>query len=202
MVQTPAAVGLILCIVGATSADDPSQIYNETTLKIGVILFALVFAILCIMCAVAAIAARKTRRGERQLILAVAFALPFLLVRVLYSLIAIFSHSADFQLGNQSTAAVTISLFMEVLEECAVVLIYIFTGLRLPPVPIPDASNGERLAHRFGRGDFGGGKLGLLSLGAAVIDGITKKSESNADYSRVDRTLLRQHQTSPGTELR
>jgi hypothetical protein len=138
LIQTPAAIGLILCIVGATSASTPAEIYNEDTLKIGVVLFAVVYALLCLLCATASIAARKTKRGEGQLIVAVAFALPYLLVRVVYSLIATFGHNVDFQIGNASTAAVTISLFMEVLEECVVVLIYIATGLKLAAVPIAD----------------------------------------------------------------
>lgn len=175
-------VGLILCIIGATSVNNPAEIYDENTLEIGVILFAVVFVLICLMCAIASIAARRTKRGEGQLIIAVTFVLPFLLVRVVYALVAIFGHNVDFQLGNESTAAVTISLFMEVLEECAVVLIYIVTGLKLPEAPIPDASNGERVSYRLGRGDFGGGKLGLLSLGAAVMDGVTKRSESSGDY--------------------
>lgn len=184
LVQTPAAVGLILCIVGATSANNPAEIYDEDTVKIGIVLFAVVYALLCLLCAIASIAARKTKRGERQLIIAVAFALPFLLVRIIYVLIAAFGHNVDFQIGNGSTAAVTILLFMEVLEECVVVLIYIGTGLNLPAVPIADAGKGERLAYRLGRGDFGGGKLGILSLGAAVMDGATKKSGNNNDRQR------------------
>ena len=200
LIQTPAAIGLILCIVGATSANDPAEIYNEDTVKIGVILFAVVYVLLCLLCAAASIAARKTKRGEGKLITAVAFALPFLLVRVVYSLITTFGHSVDFQIGNGSTAAVTISLFMEVLEECAVVLIYIATGLKLPAVPIADATNGERLGYRLGRGDFGGGKLGLLSLGAAVLDGVTKKSGNNNDKQarrNDEETMLRGNRRSP-----
>ena len=141
----------------------------------------MVFVLLCFLCAVASVGARRTGRGEGGLIIAVAFAMPFLLVRIIYSLIAVFGHDADFKPGAGSTAAVTISLFMEVLEECAVVLIYIGVGLRLPAVPMEDAGKGEKLAYRFGRGDFSGGKLGLFSLGAAVVAGGRKKSKMNAD---------------------
>lgn len=168
-------MGLILCIVGATSADNATEIDDQVTVKIGVVLFAVTFAGVSLLCAIAAILARKTKRGERQLIRAVAFALPFLLVRMVYSLVAMFGHSVDFSIGNGSTAAVTISLFMEVLEECAVVFIYVATGLRLPKVPVADDENGMNLAYRSGRGDFGSGKFGLFSIGAAVLDRATKK---------------------------
>lgn len=172
IVQTPAAVGLILCIVGATSANTPAQIYNEDTVKAGVILFTVVFILLCILTGGAALGCRSTGKGEKPLMLAVAFALPFILVRIIYVLIATFGHNADFLIGNESASAVTIDLFMETLEECAVVVIYLATGLKLQSVPTgEDDTLGGKLMYRFGRGDFGGGKLGLLSLGAAVIGG-------------------------------
>ncbi|KAK4935516.1 hypothetical protein LTR10_023427 [Elasticomyces elasticus] len=183
LVQTPAAVGLILCIVGATSANSPTVIDDQVTVKIGVVLFTAVFAILCLLCLIASVLERKTKRreGEAQcIIVAVAMALPFLLVRLIYALVATFSHNINFAPGNGSTAAVTISLFMEVMEECMVVLIYIATGLKLSAVPTPDAGRGETLAYRFGRGDFNGGKLGLLSLGAALVGG-AKKSKKQAN---------------------
>ncbi|KAK5046465.1 hypothetical protein LTR84_008268 [Exophiala bonariae] len=191
LVQIPAGVGLILCIVGATSANSPAEIDDEGSVKVGVILFTVAYALLCLLCAFASIVARRTKRGERSIIIAVAFALPFLLVRVIYSLIAAFSHNIDFQPGYGSTAAITISLFMEVLEECAVVLLYLAVGLKLPAVPIADAATGEKLAYRFGRGDFTGGKLGLLSLGAAVISGGIKKSKSSRDKHAPQQDVAR-----------
>jgi hypothetical protein len=169
LVQTPAAVALILCIVGATNAPTPTGIGKENTVKIGVILFTVVFLMLCALTLAAAIGARSTKRGEGALILAVAFALPFLMVRVIYALIATFGHSADFIPGNNASGAVTISLFMEVLEECAVVVAYLATGLKLASVPFEDDGKRQTLIYRFGRGDFSGGKLGLLSLGAAAV---------------------------------
>lgn len=175
VIQVPPTVGLILCIVGATSANDATEIDKQDTVKIGVVLFTVSFASICLLCAIASILARKTERGERELIRSVAFALPFLLVRVVYSLVTMFGNSVDFSIDNDSTAAVTISLFMEVLEECAVVFIYVFTGMRLPTVPVKNDKDGINLAYRSGRGDFGTGKLGLFSLGAAVLDRATKK---------------------------
>jgi uncharacterized membrane protein YhaH (DUF805 family) len=180
VVQTPAAVGLILCIVGATSAATPAQIDDESTVKIGVILFLMVFVLLCILTSAAAIGCRRTQQGEFPLVRAVAFALPFILVRIIYTLITTFGHSPDFSLENTSTGAVTINLFMEVLEECAVVTIYLAIGVKLPSVPMGNATQGEKLVYRFGRGDFSGGKLGLFSLGAAIFSGARTPSRPNA----------------------
>ncbi|EXJ63327.1 uncharacterized protein A1O5_11648 [Cladophialophora psammophila CBS 110553] len=46
MIQTPAAIALILCIVGATNANDPAEIDSESTVHVGIILYTLVFAAL------------------------------------------------------------------------------------------------------------------------------------------------------------
>jgi len=134
-----------------------------------------VFILLCILTVAAALGCRSTDKGEKPLVIAVAFALPFILVRIIYSLIETFGHSGDFAIGNTSTGAVTINLFMETLEECAVVVIYLAVGLHLRSVPIEGTTTGEKVMYRFGRGDFGGGKLGLFSLGAAVIGGRDKQ---------------------------
>ncbi|OQU93962.1 hypothetical protein CLAIMM_00395 [Cladophialophora immunda] len=177
LVQIPAAVGLILCIVGATNAKSPSSIDDDTSVKVGVILFTTVFALLCILCLGASVVAQKMERGEgRTLMIAVALALPFILVRLIYALVATFGHNVDFTPGNGSAQAVTISLFMEVLEEMIVVLLYVATGLRLPAVPTHMVGQGDVLAYRFGRGDFNGGKLGLLSLAAAVLFSVDAKA--------------------------
>ncbi|KAK5047977.1 hypothetical protein LTR84_006167 [Exophiala bonariae] len=180
-VQILPTVGLILSIVGATNANTAAEIDKQDTVKIGVVLFTVSFASICLLCGIASLLAKKTKGGEKRLIRAVAFALPFLLVRVIYSLVAMFGNRSDFSLGNGSTAAVTISLFMEVLEECAVVLIYVFTGLKLPTVPVDADEDGVNLACRSERGGFGSGKFGLFSLGAAVLGRATKKHNGYGD---------------------
>lgn len=165
-VQTPAAIALVLCIVGATSANNPAVIDSETTVHIGIILFAVVFVALVLLDGGALLARRMTGRGEDALVFSVAVALPFLAVRVLFSILAAFSHDRQF---NPATGSETVALFMEVQEEMVVVLIYICAGLKLKTVPEGDRSAGENIGYRFGRGDFGGGKLGILSLGVAAV---------------------------------
>ena len=169
IIQTPAAVALILCIVGATSADTPAQIESESTVHIGVILFTVVYVALVVLTLGSMLGRRVTGRGELSLILAVSLALPFLGVRVLYALLEAFSHEKHF---NPATGSTTIALFMDEIQEMIVVLIYLVAAIKTPA--IPPATNGEKrsaggtLAYRAGRGDFGTGKLGLLSLAAAV----------------------------------
>jgi hypothetical protein len=84
---------------------------------------------------------------------------------------------------NPVTGSTTVELFMATIEEMIVVLIYLWVGLRIKSVPeeLESGSGGKKLMHRFGRGDFGGGKLGVLSLGAAVIDAFRPGRERGSD---------------------
>ena len=178
IVHVPATIGLILCIVGATSASSPSEIESESTVHIGVILFTVVLVLLIILAFGACLAKRKTGEGEGLLVLAVICALPFLCVRLLYSLLSVFSHSKTFSLAAESTESETTALFMSILEEMVVVVIYIATGLKLSAVPRGAAdSPGGTLAYRSGRGDFGTGKLGVFSLGTAIFQAFKIKSD-------------------------
>ena len=175
IVHLPATIGLILCIVGATNAKNPSQIESESTVHIGVILFAVVFALLVLLELVAIVVSRETGRGEKLLVAGLAVAMPFIAVRLIYALLAAFSHDHDF---DPVTGSQTVSLFMDTLMECAVVLVYIWVGLKLPAVPKEhDGSTRSRLVYRTGRGDFGTGRLGLLSLGAAILHSVGKQNE-------------------------
>lgn len=133
-VQTLASVGLVLCIVGATSASTPALVTGETTVKIGTLLFLAVYICLCILAGASWCGRRRTKKGETALIVSVLVALPFLLVRITYSLIEVFGHSANFSIGNDSKTAVTINLLMSVVEEWVVVSIYLVVGLKLQSV--------------------------------------------------------------------
>jgi hypothetical protein len=179
IVQTPAAIALILCIVGATSSDSPATIGSESTIRAGLILYVLVFIALVLLAMGGVIGHRMTKRGEGELLAAVALSLPFLLIRLTYSLLSVFSGGRF----NPVTGSTTIELFMATIQEMIVVLIYIWVGLTIQSVPaeLECKDGGKKLMHRFGRGDFGGGKLGVVSLGAALVDALrsSRKQSSN-----------------------
>lgn len=181
-IQIPATIGLILCIVGATSAKTPASIDSETTVHIGIILFAVVYCALLILTFAAFLGHKRTQRGEGALILAVALALPFEAVRILYALLAVFSHDRKFSALNGST---TINLFMAVLPECVVVAIYLLAGLKLDAIPRDQRSETAAgdLRYRLGRGDFGMGKLGILSLGSAAIQAMNGRGEQRREQA-------------------
>ncbi|KAK4550437.1 hypothetical protein LTR36_000015 [Oleoguttula mirabilis] len=203
IVHIPAVIALILCIVGATNATSPADIDSQSTVHIGIILYTVVLAMLTFLTLVAYLAHRRSERGEGPLILAVSAALPFIFVRLLYSLLAAFSKDPAF---NPVTGSTTVSLFMEVLEEMAVVVIYIATGLKLATVAAGAADGaGGTLAYRFGRGDFGTGKLGLLSLGSAAFQAFNRshdeesqeKASSESHHQRRRRSERHHHGSRP-----
>lgn len=160
MIQVPATVALILCIVGATSADNPADIISETTVHVGIILFTAVLAALVLLTGLAAVGRKKTARGEKSLIVAVALALPFLAVRTIYGLLAAFSNDRRFEPGTGST---TISLLMEVLPEMAIVFIYLIVGVKSPALP-REEDHARSAGSKIRRGGFTGAKFGLLSM--------------------------------------
>ena len=181
IVHIPAVIALILCVVGATNASDPTKIESQSTIHIGIILFAVVWGMLVALTFGAWYAKRRSGEGEGLLILAVLCALPFLAVKLVYSILPAFTHSKIFGLNAHSTDAETAALFMSVLVEMFVVLIYITTGLKLRAVPKGAADPpGCELAYRAGRGDFGTGKLGILSLGIAAFGAMKPKHEQQA----------------------
>jgi len=163
---------------------------------IGIILYTIVYAALVALTLGSMLGRRTTGRGELSLILAVSLALPFLAVRVLYALLAAFSHDKQF---NPATGSTTIALFMDTLQEMAVVLIYLVAALKTPAVPPAmdeeKRSAGQTLAYRAGRGDFGFGKLGLLSLATAAaqaFSGNQNESRGNANRSQQNHRGRRQ----------
>ena len=171
--QIITTVAGILCIVGATSAASIASFTSESTVHIGIILYTVSYIILLILAILALALYLKRRHGEKALIVAVGLSLPFILVRLLYTLIACFAHHAtNF---NLVTGSVAINLTMAVLEEMVVVAIYTITGIKLPAVPNDQQSQstGQRMTYRAGRGDFGTGRLGLLSLAIAGVNELT-----------------------------
>jgi hypothetical protein len=167
IVQAPAVAALVLCIIGATNASSPEQIDAQTMVHIGIVLYLVVLIILTLLAIGAWIGHAGVDGGEPRLVLAVLCALPFIFIRVLYSLLSAFSGSTKF---NAFTGSQTIALFMSVLPEMAAAVIYIATGMKLEAVPAGTAASpGHQLVYRLGRGDFGFGKLGQFSLAAAAF---------------------------------
>lgn len=138
-------VGLILSIVGGINAGTDfgkTGVYKTQTLsKVGLALFIAAFGILCAITAVLSQSIRHAEEGEKRILFAVAASLPFLLVRLLYSVLAVFASERSFSLFYGD---VTILLCVALLEEAVIVAIYEGVGLTLKRVSKDELAGGER----------------------------------------------------------
>src|ERR1700753_2266265 len=103
IVQTPLVISVILGIIGATSAKTIGDVDRQTSVHVSIIISAIVVLIIFLLTAGAAVGRRVTHRGESILIRAVAFSLPLLLIRVIYSLAGAFGDDERFNPISGST---------------------------------------------------------------------------------------------------
>ena len=125
-------VGLILSIVGGVNAGTEygkTGIYKPQTLsKVGLALFIAAFAILSMVTGTLLRSIQHAEAGEKRILVAVAASLPFLLVRLIYSILAVFANDKSF---SSLSGSVTVLLCMALLEEIIVVIMYEGVGLTL-----------------------------------------------------------------------
>jgi hypothetical protein len=144
LVQLVLFVGLILAVVGGTSMNvDANGTYQVPgTSQAGVILYIVAFAGLILMFLLSVPQASAVPTKERRVPLAVALALPFLSVRLLYSVLSLFSHNHIFSVATGSS---TVRLGMAVIEEFVVVAVYVLLGFFVDKL---DASTKGPIASR------------------------------------------------------
>lgn len=127
--QLPTMIALILCIAGGTDAASSSTSEQQSgtkDTKAGVIIFCIVYILLAFLAIITVTDVRKAERGEKRIYIAVMAALPFIAIRLLWSVISAFSHSKDFSVVNGKPV---IQLVMATLEEFVVVVMYTVAGL-------------------------------------------------------------------------
>ncbi|GKZ25248.1 hypothetical protein AbraIFM66951_003488 [Aspergillus brasiliensis] len=120
--------GMILCIVGASESSSLQGITNSTEAKIGDVLYVISWGCLCLLLLVIGSKYESIEDGEHRLLLAVGLSVPLLLVRLIYSLLSVFTHNPTF---NMLTGNVTVFLVMAVLEEIVIVVICLGVGMTL-----------------------------------------------------------------------
>ena len=129
LTQIPVIAALILCIIGGIDAadDTPSDLQSgHRDTKIGVMIFLVVYLLLTALVVITMKDVGNAPRGEKRIYFAVLAAIPFLGVRLLWSLLATFANNSDFSvIGGKPL----IQLFMAVLEEFVVVVMYTLAGL-------------------------------------------------------------------------
>lgn len=132
LVQIIIIVGLILGIVGGIDAGNKFQdtgVYHPETLnKVGTSLLIVSYGLIVIFTILISFFVKHAEAGEKRLFLAVALALPFLGVRLVYSGLSTFSTNPKY---NILTGVVTIFLCVALIEEFIIVVIFEVVGLTL-----------------------------------------------------------------------
>ena len=147
LLHLPSLAGLILSILGSTHvfSSDPSDVATGFTyLKAAVCLFLSVFVADIIIVAISFLRSGKVQSGDRQLLFAVGAALPFMAVRMTFSLLCVFANDPKwFSSWSLERDAVIVHGVMGVLMEVCIVTIVIFAGLKTPPFAKPLAHEGK-----------------------------------------------------------
>lgn len=128
LLQLILLVGTILAIAGGTNISvDANGIFQiPTTSKVGVCLYIVSFTGIALLFVLSLPQVSVLPIEERRTPLAIGIALPFIAVRLLYSVLSVFLHDHLFSVANGSTA---VRLGMAVVEEIVVVGIYVLLGL-------------------------------------------------------------------------
>lgn len=132
LLQLPAVVALIICIVGGSDLTNSSvseQSTGKKLIKAGLIIFLIIYICLFLLTANSAGEINGLPSSEKRVLLAVIAALPLLGVRILFALLAYFSKISTFSLFNGS---VLVRAFMAVLEEILIVIAYTLAGISVP----------------------------------------------------------------------
>ncbi|KAL8822792.1 MAG: hypothetical protein Q9191_006482 [Dirinaria sp. TL-2023a] len=120
--------GVVLGIVGGAIQSSSSSITTvQPETKAGVLIFLASRAGTCALLILTLLNTFRHGLGERKLLYAVAFAAPFILVRLVYSILGSFRGRR----WSIATGSVTVFLVMAVLEEIIVIVVLLGTGLAL-----------------------------------------------------------------------
>ena len=134
ILSTPMLVGLILAIVGGvkqTNADQATRNSGKSLTQAAVVIFVVVFIILSAITAFTLVKIRAIAKGETILAFAVAASIPFVFVRCIYALLAVFSGNPSFSILSGD---IYIRAFMAIFEEFVTVILYLVAGLMVGKV--------------------------------------------------------------------
>jgi len=129
----PGLAGLVLSVVGATNllgnnTSNTSSGFAE--LKAAVMLFLAVYVADILITVHAFLKAAHVRAGERRLLYAVLATLPFMAVRMIYSILCVFANKRKyFSSWSLEWTAILVHGLMGVLMEVIIVTIFIIVGL-------------------------------------------------------------------------
>lgn len=138
LLQIIGIVAIVLGIVGGTKISETNT--SSSYLKAAVILILVQFLASCFVLGSCAIHFRHILDVDRKLFFCVAFATPFLFVRVIYSILSAFdSHSSTFSLLSTAVVAIVVRACLAVAMEIISVSLFLLGGLVAPKM-----SKGQR----------------------------------------------------------
>ncbi|PSS08894.1 hypothetical protein PHLCEN_2v3384 [Hermanssonia centrifuga] len=145
VVKIASTVALALAISGgvaAASDTELSKINNGLKMRhIGVIIFAIVLLLITLVHVYYWMNKERIMKHRRNLLLAISFSVPFLAVRVLYTVLSSFaptgipgvtSGSASLAAFSSTTGNFVVYLIMSVIMEFIVIIIYVTAGMKTP----------------------------------------------------------------------
>ncbi|KAF2623477.1 hypothetical protein BU25DRAFT_349861 [Macroventuria anomochaeta] len=144
ILQLVLLVGMILAIVGGSNVSvDANGTYQiPSASKIGVILYTVGFVGITLVFVLSVPQTSAVPSKERRVPIAITLALPFILVRLTYSMLSVFVHD---HLFSVATGSVPVRTGMAVIEEFIVVAVYVILGLLVDKL---DASTRGPIASR------------------------------------------------------
>ncbi|KAL8799739.1 MAG: hypothetical protein Q9182_005682 [Xanthomendoza sp. 2 TL-2023] len=132
MLHVPNILALALAIVGGirlSSSSSSTQRTGKEFAQTGLSIFMIVFLIYTLVCLATLRALPAVAPGEKKIVYGVLLAIPFVFLRILYAMLAVFRDNRTFAIVNGSATA---QLCMAIIEEMVVVIIYCGTGLLAP----------------------------------------------------------------------
>lgn len=136
LIQVVVTVGLILGIVGGVQSGNDftsgGTYVPQTLSKVSVVLYLAGWVAIVGLSVIGYSNISSAIPGDNRILIAVAVAIPLILVRIIYAAVTMFGHLASF---NLITGNVTILLCMAILEEFAVVIVYEIMGFTLDRLP-------------------------------------------------------------------
>lgn len=186
LIQTIVMVGLILSIVGGIQASkdlSKTHVYTPQSLSQAAIgLFIASYVLIVASTIIISTSVSHAELGEKRLLLAVALSLPFLLVRLVYSSISLFTTNPDF---NSVSGNVTIFLCMALIMELCAVTIYEVIGLTLRKIPSPIITETVAADEAYVKGPSKASQI-ASTLGRRTIIGRLVTSAMNGNDDNVE----------------